>query len=80
MQNEGKTDNRKTMIVFSFADFRAPSKSRMFIFRRFHKFTTQLYTRAIPWINLNSVVTSLHKVGTRTDKIISIISSYSYHS
>ncbi len=27
MQNEGKTDNRKTMIIFSFDDFSASSKS-----------------------------------------------------
>ncbi len=28
MQNEGKTDNRKTMITFSSDDFSAPSESR----------------------------------------------------
>ncbi len=32
MQNEGKTDNRKTMITFSFDNFSAPSESRMLIF------------------------------------------------
>ncbi len=27
MRNEGKTDNRKTMVTFSFDDFRASSES-----------------------------------------------------
>ncbi len=31
MQNEGKTDNMKTMIMFSFNNFSAPGESRMFI-------------------------------------------------
>ncbi len=58
-ENEGKTDNRKTMITFSFNKFSAPSDSRMFTFWLFHRFTTQLYTQASePWINLNHNVTS----------------------
>ncbi len=40
------TGNRNTMIMVSFDDFSAPSKSRMFIFCLFHQFTTQLYTHA----------------------------------
>ncbi len=47
MQNEGKTDNRKAIITFSFNNLRAPSESRMFIFCLLHQFTTQLYTHAI---------------------------------
>ncbi len=46
MQNKGETDNRKAMIIVLFADFSAPSESRMFIFWLFHQFTTQLYTHA----------------------------------
>ncbi len=49
MQNEGKTDNKKTIIMVSFEDdFSAPSKREwqegMFSFWLFHQFTTQLYT------------------------------------
>ncbi len=33
MQNEGKTDNKKTMISFSSDDFSAPSDSRICEFR-----------------------------------------------
>ncbi len=47
MQTEGKTNNRKTVIMFSFDDFSAPGESQMFIFWLFHQFTTQLYTHAI---------------------------------
>ncbi len=42
MQNEGETDNRKIMIMFSFDDFSAPSESRTFTFRLFHQITTHL--------------------------------------
>ncbi len=49
MQNEGKTDSKKSMITVSFDDFGAPSESRMFIFWLFHQFTTQLYTHAITY-------------------------------
>ncbi len=54
MQNEGKTDNGKTMITFSLDDFSAPSKSLdyakannekfwncVFIFWLFYQFATQ---------------------------------------
>ncbi len=59
MQDEGKTDNRKAMIVVSFDDFSAPSESRMFIFWLFHQFTAQLYTHG-PNNELIEAVTSLH--------------------
>ncbi len=58
MQNEGKIDNRKTMITFD--DFSAPGESLeytkvynekfwkyVFIFWLFYQFTKQLYTLAI---------------------------------
>ncbi len=44
MQNEGKTDNRKTMNMLLKDNFSASSESPMFIFWFFHQFTTQLYT------------------------------------
>ncbi len=47
MQNEGKTDNRKTMITVSHDDVSTPSESQMFISWLFHQFTTQLYTHTI---------------------------------
>ncbi len=58
--NEGKIDNRKTMITFLSDNFSAPSEgleyakvnnekfwNDVFIFCLFHPFTTQLYTQAI---------------------------------
>ncbi len=47
MENEGRIDNRKTVITFSFGDFSAPSERRMFIFWLFHQFTTPLYTYTV---------------------------------
>ncbi len=47
MQNEGKTHNKKAMIMVSFDDFSVPSENRMFIFWLFRQFTTQLYNLAI---------------------------------
>ncbi len=42
MQNDGKTDIRKTMITFSFDDFSAlKAKVEFLFFWLFHQFTTQ---------------------------------------
>ncbi len=60
LQNEGKIDNRETVITFSLDDFSTPSESLQyvevinktfwnypFIFRLFHQFTTQLYNHTV---------------------------------
>ncbi len=61
MQNEGKTDNRKSTITFLYDDFSTPSErleyvkvnnekcwNYMFIFLFFHQFTTQLQSQYTP--------------------------------